>query len=148
MERLHGTAIRLKYMTEGLEDSVTTEQYDNKWSIKQEIGHLADLEDLHIARIRQLIAKQEVLEGWKVGNQQTHEANHNERTVGDLISDFELKRQQFIDLLTNLEDDICHFAALHPRLQVRMRPVDLAFFTAEHDDHHLAAIRQILYRLS
>ncbi|MFT4669296.1 MAG: hypothetical protein ACI9M9_001964 [Flavobacteriaceae bacterium] len=29
---------------------------------------------------------------------------------------------------------------MHPRLKVLMRPVDLLFFVAEHDDHHLATI--------
>ncbi len=29
---------------------------------------------------------------------------------------------------------------LHPRLQQPMSAVDLAFFVAEHDDHHLARI--------
>jgi len=28
-----------------------------------------------------------------------------------------------------------------------MRPVDMAFFTAEHDDHHLASIREIMNRI-
>jgi len=30
--------------------------------------------------------------------------------------------------------------AWHPRLKVRMRLVDLAYFVAEHDDHHLASM--------
>jgi hypothetical protein len=33
--------------------------------------------------------------------------------------------------------------ALHPRLNVRIRVLDLAFFIAEHDDHHLARISEL-----
>jgi len=29
-----------------------------------------------------------------------------------------------------------------------MRPIDVAFFTAEHDDHHLATVREILNKSS
>ena len=33
--------------------------------------------------------------------------------------------------------------ALHPRLNQPMRVVDMAFFTAEHDDHHLARMTEL-----
>jgi hypothetical protein len=33
--------------------------------------------------------------------------------------------------------------ATHPRLQQEMSVVDLCFFVAEHDDHHLGAIAEI-----
>jgi hypothetical protein len=33
--------------------------------------------------------------------------------------------------------------ALHPRLNVRIRVIDLVFFIAEHDDHHLAQISEL-----
>jgi hypothetical protein len=35
-------------------------------------------------------------------------------------------------------------SALHPRLKTPMRLLDLAFFVAEHDDHHLATISELL----
>jgi hypothetical protein len=35
-------------------------------------------------------------------------------------------------------------ASLHPRLKLMMTPVDLAWFDAEHDDHHLVTIHSIL----
>jgi hypothetical protein len=33
---------------------------------------------------------------------------------------------------------------MHPRLKQPMRLVDHLFFVAEHDDHHLALIRELL----
>ena len=33
--------------------------------------------------------------------------------------------------------------ALHPRLETPMRMMDLFYFVAEHDDHHLARITAI-----
>jgi len=35
-------------------------------------------------------------------------------------------------------------SALHPRLKTPMRLLDLAFFVAEHDDHHLATISELI----
>jgi hypothetical protein len=34
--------------------------------------------------------------------------------------------------------------ALHPRINRPIRLVDMCFFAAEHDDHHLAAIHDLL----
>ena len=36
--------------------------------------------------------------------------------------------------------------ARHPRLKKEMRVLDLAFFIAEHDDHHLARISELIRR--
>ncbi len=33
---------------------------------------------------------------------------------------------------------------MHPLLQNLMRPIDVASFVAEHDNHHLADIRKIV----
>ena len=48
---------------------------------------------------------------------------------------------QELDPLT-LED--AARTALHPRLQKQMRLVDMCYFSAEHDDHHLAMMRALL----
>jgi hypothetical protein len=34
-------------------------------------------------------------------------------------------------------------SAHHPRLNKQMRIIDIAYFTAEHDDHHFAMISEI-----
>ena len=46
-----------------------------------------------------------------------------------------------------LNDETQNFKSLHPRLQVMVRPVDIAYFAAEHDDHHLAIIREVLRQI-
>jgi hypothetical protein len=38
--------------------------------------------------------------------------------------------------------------SIHPRLKVPMTPVDLAWFDAEHDDHHLVKINEIIFTLT
>lgn len=144
LERLRGTELRMIAMTTTITDEVATAKPQNKWSIKEEIGHLADLEDLHISRLEEMIARKTKLSAADMSNQKTEEANHNQVPVGELISTFAQKRNQFISLLESMDEETHFFRAKHPRLEMTMRPVDVAFFTSEHDDHHLAHIRRLL----
>ena len=49
-----------------------------------------------------------------------------------------------LDRLANLEPDAFCLVSRHPRLDQEMRFVDSLYFVAEHDDHHLARISEIL----
>jgi hypothetical protein len=48
----------------------------------------------------------------------------------------------FVNKLLSLDDNQLLNASLHPRLKTPMRVIDLAYFVAEHDDHHLARVRE------
>jgi hypothetical protein len=147
IERLRGTEIRIIYMINNLPEQDCEFKPDNGWSIKEHIGHLIDLEDLHEGRIDDFLARKDVLRAADMSNKKTYEADHNSRKVEELISDFFVKRKRFVDRLLALDDETLKFKAMHPRLQTLMRPVDVAFFTAEHDDHHLADMREVLRKL-
>ena len=58
----------------------------------------------------------------------------------DLVTEFSKSRQRLVDLLRNIKDEDLDKASVHPRLGTPMKVVDLAYFVAEHDDHHLAKI--------
>ncbi len=140
LERLYGTASRLTELVSSLSDEQLSD-VDSGWSIKEHIGHLFDLEFLHIERIRQFKNRETDLTGADMSNRRTNESNHNLVEVNKLISDFQVERQRLINEFDALTDNDHYFESLHPRLKVKMRPIDLAYFTAEHDDHHLASIR-------
>ncbi len=144
LERLKGTELRMLNLTRGLSEAEMSVRREEKWSVKEEIGHLVDLEDLHISRLKEMIARKPELSAADMSNKKTEEANHNEMTTSALIDAFSIKRKGFIDLLESMDDDTQLSSSLHPRLQIQMRPIDVAFFTAEHDDHHLASMREIL----
>ena len=144
LERLRGTSVRIREITLLLADDKASYKPGGKWSIKENIGHLTDLEELHEGRIDDIIAGKQILRAADMSNTKTVVANHNEKTVEQLLHEFSQKREQFISRLGQLDDETQIFRSLHPRLQVMMRPVDVAYFTAEHDDHHLAKIREIL----
>lgn len=144
LERLRGTEPRMQAITKDLTDDIMSARADGKWNIKEQIGHLVDLEDLHISRLEQMIAKKLELTAADMANKKTEEAKHNEQLVSSLIQQFQVKRKIFVDLLESMDDETQLFSSLHPRLNIRMRPVDVAYFTAEHDDHHLASMRELL----
>lgn len=147
LERLRGTTPRIICMTDGLSDHELSFQPEGKWSIKEHIGHLCDLEELHKGRIDDFIARKEVLRAADMSNAKTYEANHNAKTLHELINEFKVKRDHYVIYFEQLNEDTQKFRAMHPRLQTLVRPVDIAYFTAEHDDHHLADIRFIIAQL-
>ncbi len=61
-----------------------------------------------------------------------------------LLRRFRDRREDLVARLEGLDDDVLTRTALHPRLRQPMSAVDLCFFVAEHDDHHLAAITERL----
>ena len=144
LERLRGTPARIREMTAGLSNEKANQKPNGKWSIKEHIGHLYDLEALHIGRIDDFIAGNENLRAWDTTNALTKESHHNDRSVDELLEMFMNRRKTFIAKLEGLDDQVQMRKALHPRLKEMMRPVDVAYFTAEHDDHHLASIRDIV----
>ena len=148
IERLRGTTTRLKEITSYISREQSIFRFNNKWSICEHIGHLADLDELHQGRIDDFINSSRHLRPADMSNAKTYEANHNDKSIDELIGRFEKGRTELVTRFESLDDDTQVFQSLHPRLQLPMKPVDMAFFTAEHDDHHLADIRHILKQLN
>jgi uncharacterized damage-inducible protein DinB len=143
IERLYGTPARLEEMTANLDPALLIKRPTDRWTIKEEIGHLSDLEPLWLGRLDDLINGSPELTVADLTNQTTHTANHDGTDLKILLQRFRYHRQKLVSGLLGLEDQQLLNASLHPRLRTPMRIVDLAYFVAEHDDHHLAAIREI-----
>ena len=138
LERLEGTPIRIKEKTKSLEEGILIFKPSNKWSVKEEIGHLCDLEPLWFGRIHDLKSGKKELRPADLSNTKTHEAGHNEQSLETLVQTFNGERQKLMALLFALTEADLQKSALHPRLRTPMRIIDLCYFVAEHDDHHLA----------
>lgn len=142
-ERLDGLLLRLEHKLSSIPDEHLETKIDGKWSIKEHIGHLLDLEDLWIARMEDFHNGKTELSPADLENRKTHEADHNQRSLEELISTLNTRRSVFLGLCRKSEHNAELLTALHPRLKQPMRLIDLAYFVAEHDDHHLAAITEI-----
>jgi hypothetical protein len=142
-ERLRGTVPRIEELIAGLNEVQLSGRKDGKWSLKEHIGHLTDLEELHEARIDDFMNKAEVLRAADMSNKKTEAAHHNDVAVQVLLENFRDAREHFIKRLCE-NNPLLANSALHPRLKKQMRMVDMAFFVAEHDDHHLVLMRNSL----
>ena len=140
IERLEGTPARLEEKLKDVNFNNLKTSGDGKWSIKKEIGHLTDLEPLWLERIKEVIAGKADLREADLTNRKTHDSHHDKQQISNLINDFRANRHQMIDLLRNTTDEDLGKSSKHPRLGTPMRIVDLTYFIAEHDDHHLARI--------
>lgn len=140
MTRVQDTEIRIQHYCKDLSDTQLSFQSQGGWSIKEHIGHLIDLEVLHHQRIAEFAILKTELSAADMSNAQTEAANHNSKSFENLLNAFRSARNAFITEFEALPESSLQHQAMHPRLKVPMKPVDLLFFVAEHDDHHLATI--------
>ncbi len=143
LERLRGTPARLEELTRGLPRELLTERRGGKWSAQEHVGHLYDLDELHEGRLEDYARGLEVLRAADMSNRKTEEAGHNDARLEEILAAFRAARLGFVRRLEALTEEEVAAAALHPRLRKQMRVIDMAYFTAEHDDHHLAAVSEL-----
>ena len=144
VERLRGTPARLEELTRGLTREQLTAKPGGLWSIQEQAGHLLDLDELHEGRLEDYARGLEVLRAADMRNRKTEEAGHNDARLEEILASFRAAREGFVRRLEALTEAEVGTAALHPRLQKQMRVIDMAYFVAEHDDHHFASINEIL----
>jgi hypothetical protein len=146
VERVRGTPARLEDLTRGLSREMLTRRDADKWSIQEHAGHLLDLEDLGMTRLDDFEAGRDPLTAADMTNRKTHEANHNTNTIENILAQFRKERMEFVKRLDSYDETFVQRTALHPRLKANVRVIDLVFFIAEHDDHHLARITELKSR--
>jgi uncharacterized damage-inducible protein DinB len=142
--RLRGTPSRLEEMLRGVSQNVSVRKPGDKWSAQEHAGHLLDLEPLWMARVDDFLAAGGTLTVADLSNSKTHEANHNGRPFHDILSEFRVARLKLVDRARKFEPALYGRSMVHPRLKQPMRLVDHLYFVAEHDDHHLAAIWEMI----
>ena len=76
-------------------------------------------------------------------NRKTHAAKHNAKSVKEILRNFREARLQLVKRVEDFDEEVVKKTAIHPRLGQPMRLLDLVYFVVEHDDHHLAQIRQL-----
>ena len=135
LERLRRAPERLASAVRGLPAEILTRRREGKWSIQENAGHLFDLESLWEKRLDDYENGAAALRPADLENRRTHEAAHNDRSISDILPEFSAARLRIVERLAR--------TALHPRLRQPMSIVDLCFFVAEHDDHHLRTIEEL-----
>jgi len=143
LERLTGTIVRLETKFKNVAEEVLSNKLDGKWSVKQNIGHLSEVDDVSLIRI------DEILRGISPISSAVFETkkDYNTMTLDVVLKYFTESRVKNIERLKALTDEELQKSSLHPRLQVQVSPIGLAWFHAEHDDHHIVRMNEIISTL-
>jgi DinB superfamily len=139
LERLAGTGSRLEAKVKDFPDPELSVRLHDKWSVKQNIGHLAEVDEIANRRLDEMIS------GVAMMSPAVFEPkDYNPWPIAKVLEFFKVNRLQNLSKYRALSASDLKKSSLHPRLKVQMTPVDLAWFDAEHDDHHLVRINEIL----
>ena len=144
LERIRGTPARLEEKLQSLPTPLLTRRDGERWSMQENAGHLLDLEALLSDRLDEYERGATVLQAADMSNRKTFESNHNERSINSILGDFRKERDGILARLDSFPDEMFARSALHPRLNVQMRLVDMILFQAEHDDFHLTRITELM----
>lgn len=144
LARLRGTPARLEEALRDCPHQILITKPAEKWSVQEHAGHLLDLEPLWLARVGDYVAATEQLTPTDLKNRKTDDANHNARPLDEILTRFRAAREKLLQRVDELDASLFSRAIPHPRLKTPMRLVDHLYFVAEHDDHHLARIWELI----
>jgi uncharacterized damage-inducible protein DinB len=142
--RLRGAPARLEEIVRAPPRERLVQKSQEKWSAQEHAGHLLDLEPLWMARVGDYLAGAAELTTADLSNRKTHEAGHNQRRADEILAEFRKARLQLVDRAAQVAVALFSRSIPHPRLRTPMRLVDHLYFVAEHDDHHLARIWELV----
>jgi uncharacterized damage-inducible protein DinB len=143
--RLEGSIFRLYSLLANADDEACSIR-SGGWSVKEHVGHLYDLEELWWKRLNDFVENREMLTTADLRNTKTNEANHNEKSLEQLLEQFSIERQKLLEATFEMDDAMLSRTSVHPRLNQPMRLIDSLYFVAEHDDHHIAALSNLMRR--
>lgn len=144
---LKRTPDKIAQLVSSLPGELPRKRINDGWSIQENIGHLIDLEELHDGRIDDFLGGKEVLRAADMSNKKTEVANHNSKKINDLLEQLKIKREHFVNRLKHLDQENLLRKSIHPRLNQAMRPIDMAQFVLEHDNHHIQTIKELIAKL-
>lgn len=142
--RLRGTPARIEETLRNRSSNVLIRKPEGKWSAQEHAGHLLEMDPLWLMRVGDYLAGNQQLTAADLQNKKTDEANYNLRPLEQILSEFRSARGKLLKRVEGLDSSLFSRAIPHPRLKTPMRLVDHLFFVAEHDDHHLARIWELL----
>ena len=144
LERLRGTPARLEERLDGCPPARLSVRLGDSWSIQENVGHLLLVEELWDGRLDDFLSGAEGLRPAGYDASRVELARFAERPNEDLLAAFRAARLRHAGRLGDLGPSDVERTAFHPRLKRTVNVLDMMVFAAEHDDHHLARITQIL----
>lgn len=147
IERLRGTPARVQHRLAGVPvPRLTQRPAPEQWSMQENAGHLSDLESVWMTRVNDLAAGRNTLTPADAENRQTFDARHNDHPLDHIVGRFMEARAELVGQLEEADQADWMRSAMNSQIQKPMRLLDMAFYIAEHDDHHLATMTYLLRR--
>ncbi len=144
LERLRGTPARLEDRIQKLDPAILIKRVGESWSMQENVGHFLQTERLLLLRLDDYDSGRAMLHPADMTNSGTKEENYNQVDISSLLGAFRETRDHIVRRLESLDHEGVSRSAHHSRLNQSMRVLDLMIFTADHDDHHLARITELL----
>ncbi len=144
LERVQGTAARLSTLLAHQPSERLLHRLNGKWSAMEHLGHLLTLQDRFDPRVDDFQQRRTRLCNISLHDQEPIVQGHRSRMLGDVLEEFRLKRLEFAKRVERLHRRSLEHVAYHPCQDRTMRPMDMLYWIAEHDDHHLASVRALL----
>lgn len=120
----------------GLSEEVAGFRYEEeKWSVKQVLGHIADTERVFSYRLLCIARGEKAALPTFDQDEYVAQGHFNERSIGDLVAEFSAIRQSSMALLKSLTD-----VTLHNTGTVKNHPTTalaIVCIIAGHTQHHL-----------
>lgn len=147
LERLEKSASKFIEITSEISNEDLNFKPDGTWSIKEHIGHLYILEPLWQKRFLEIKENKKEMSPADLNNSATDNALFNQYNIEKIIDNFWQERNNTIQIINSFSELDFLNSSYHPRLQQPMRMIDLMYFVAEHDTHHLKNIQNIITSL-
>jgi uncharacterized damage-inducible protein DinB len=144
LERLRGTPARIEDRLRDIPPARLVAKAGVSWSIQETVGHLLLVEELWIGRVEDFLTGAPVLRAAAYDAGQVPAARFDERPIAEILQAFRGARSRHVAALERLARADVERTALHPRLNRPINVLDMMVFAAEHDDHHLARITELL----
>ena len=138
VERLRGTPIRLQAMLRNVSQEKLNRILGDKWSIMEQLNHLCNSEMVWFGRIEDFLSREGRLQP------RTLSTAIISNDMPTLLQNFSDARNKLVVKVQDMDEETASLTIIHPRFPTPIRLMDSLFSTAEHDDHHLTKIRELL----
>ena len=124
------------------EQDVARRPEPGKWSILENIAHLAAYQQVFTHRVRRILAEDNPAIPAYVGDNDPHFLEAREQPVADVLADLSADRLYLCDWITSLDAGQLSRRATHPRYGPRSLLSWTEFFLL-HEAHHLYTIWKV-----
>lgn len=133
--------LTLKNLISNISEDKAELKPDQKWSIKEHVGHLLTIESLWIARLDDFAMGKATLRPWNGTNADTEAGEFNKQRLAKIFEDFESIRSAHVKMIEFYLPKQDVLSSLHEGKQMKMTLRDHLEVMANHDRQHIDIIK-------